>query len=93
MIIEWGETFENWFNKLNNLQVKTRIIKRLERISNNNLGDVKSVGDNVYEIRIDFGCGYRIYFMYKNNKVIILLCAGDKSTQQKDIKKAKELAL
>ena len=89
MIIEKTDIYEEWFSKLKNLAAKIRIIKRLERIENNNFGDVKSVGDGIYEIRIDFGCGYRIYFSYKNKVIILLLCGGDKSTQQKDIEKAK----
>jgi len=55
------------------------------------MGGVKSVGDGIFEIRIDYRSGYRIYFTYKNNKVIILLCGGEKSTQKDDIKKAKDL--
>ena len=89
MIIEKTDIYEEWFGKLKNLAARIRIIKRLERIENNNFGDVKSVGDGIYEIRIDFGCGYRIYFSYKNKVIILLLCGGDKSTQQKDIEKAK----
>lgn len=91
MIIKFSETFNKWLKKLKDSQVKTRILKRLERISNDNFGDIKSVGASLYEIRIDYGQGYRIYFTYENNKIIILLCAGDKSTQEKDIKKAKEM--
>ena len=89
MIIEKTDIYEKWFGKLKNLAARIRIIKRLERIENNNFGDVKSVGDGIYEIRIDFDCGYRIYFSYKNKVMILLLCGGDKSTQQKDIEKAK----
>ena len=91
MIIEKTDIFENWLNKINNLETKIRIIKRLERIEQNNLGDIKSIGDSIYEIRMDFGCGYRIYFSYKTKIIILLLCAGDKSTQQKDIERAKRI--
>jgi putative addiction module killer protein len=55
------------------------------------LGDCKNVGNNVFELRIHLGAGYRIYFTYKNNVIILLLCGGDKSTQEQDIKKAKEM--
>ena len=92
MRIRFTETFNKWFIKLKDLKAKIRITKRLERIKeDNNMGDVKSLGDSLYEIRIDYGCGYRIYFTYKNNEVIILLCGGDKSSQDKDIANAKKI--
>jgi len=65
---------------------------RLARIVNGNVGDSKSVGDGVFELRIFHRPGYRIYYVIRGKEIIILLCAGDKSTQAKDIKIAKELA-
>jgi len=65
---------------------------RLDRSINGNLGDIQSVGDLVSEMRIFVGKGYRIYFTIKNNDIIILLCGGDKSSQQQDIKLAKQIA-
>jgi len=66
---------------------------RLQKIENDgHFGDCKSVGDGIQEIRVNFSKGYRVYFKQKDEKVIILLIGGDKSTQQKDIAKAKELA-
>ena len=66
--------------------------KRLDRLRSGNFGDAKSVGDGVIELRIDYGPGYRIYLTWVGNVLIVLLCGGDKSTQAKDIAKAKRLA-
>lgn len=66
-----------------------RIVARLDRIACGNLGDTKSVGDGVSEIRFPFGSGYRVYFSRDRNKIIILLCGGDKGSQRKDIRAAK----
>ena len=90
MRIRRTNIFDKWLEKLKDNKARDKIIVRIKRIEQtNNLGDYKSVGDNVYELRIDYGCGYRIYFTYNGNEIIILLCGGDKSTQQKDIEKAK----
>ena len=92
MLIEYTETFKKWFDKLKNKDVKNKILVRLLRIeATNNLGDYKSLGDGLYEIRINYGSGYRLYFIFKNDKIIIILCGGDKSTQQKDIISAKKI--
>lgn len=68
-----------------------RIRKRILRIEDGNLGDYKSLGDGVFELRFFFGAGYRVYFGIIGETVVLLLCGGDKSTQNKDIKKAKEI--
>ena len=81
--------FEIWLSSLDN-SIKARIDKRMERISEGNFGDFKKIDGNISEFRFKFGSGYRIYFTQVENVIIILLCAGDKSTQVKDIKKAKE---
>lgn len=92
MLIKLSEIFDKWFEKLRDLKVKERIAKRLNRIEvTNNLGDYKSLGDSLYEIRIDYGAGYRLYFTFDGSDIIIILCAGDKSSQDKDIIKAKKL--
>jgi len=72
--------------------VRARIDVRIKRILLGNLGDVKTIGEGVFEIRIDFGPGYRVYFARKQNVLVILLAGGNKSTQVKDIQKAKDLA-
>lgn len=65
---------------------------RLDRLIDGNPGDIKLVGDGVSELRIDYGPGYRVYFIERNDVLIILLCGGDKSTQDRDIRKAKTMA-
>jgi putative addiction module killer protein len=71
--------------------MQARIEQRIRRLEHGNLGDYKSVGEGVYELRLDFGPGYRIYFGQKNETLVILLCGGDKSTQKNDIILAKTL--
>lgn len=86
------ETYKKWFKKLRDNVAKQSIILRIERMKNGNFGDSKTVGDGVFELRIDVGKGYRIYFTNRNNKIVILLVGGDKSTQNEDIKTAKKMA-
>ena len=86
------ETYKKWFKTLRDRKARARIDIRIKRISIGNLGDVKSVGKGVYELRIDYGPGYRVYFVERNEIRIILLAGGKKSTQKQDIKKAQELA-
>ena len=90
--IRQTETYRKWFDSLKDRNARMRIDIRIRRISLGNFGDVKPVGEGVSEIRIDYGPGYRIYYMRKKNTVIILLSGGDKSTQSKDIQRAHELA-
>lgn len=85
--------FDKWAAGIKDRQAAMAISIRLARAANGNLGDVKSVGDGVSEMRIFIGKGYRLYFTIRNNEIIFLLCGGDKSTQQRDIEKAKELAI
>ena len=90
--IETTEFFDKWRNKLKDPVAKDRIRARLVLMSRGILGDTKSVGEGVFEARIHYGVGYRLYFMNKGNKIILLLCGGDKNTQEADIKKAHDLA-
>jgi len=78
-----------WLNKLKDPISRLRIRRRLDRLELGNLGDCEPVGDGVFELRIFFGPGYRIYFAEQDDTIIILLCAGDKSSQTKDINLAK----
>lgn len=84
--------FDKWLNALTDERAKAKIAVRIERLSLGNPGDVKSVGDGLSEMRIDYGPGYRVYFKQTGRTVILILCGGDKSTQDRDIKKAKEIA-
>lgn len=73
-------------------KAKARIAARIERMKLGNLGDCKSLGGALMEIRVDFGPGYRVYFVRQGAAIVLLLCGGDKRTQQRDIRRAYELA-
>lgn len=85
--------YKKGFSSIKDRKAKARIDVRIKRVSLGNFGDVEPVGHGVSELVIDYGPGYRVYFMKQRDIIIILLCGGDKSTQQKDIRKAHELAL
>lgn len=84
--------FDRWLRNLRDARAKARIETRIRRLSLGNPGDVKPVGEGVSEMRIDYGPGYRVYFMAKGPIVIVLLCGGDKGSQSHDIKLAKTIA-
>lgn len=84
--------FSKWLKKLKDALAKVAIVRRLDRMKEGNFGDSKSVGSGVFELRVDVGKGYRVYFTNKNNRIVILLVGGDKSTQEEDIKTAKKMA-
>jgi putative addiction module killer protein len=85
-------TYANWFDSLRDRKARARIDVRIRRLSLGNPGDVKPIGSGVSELRIDYGPGYRVYFVQRGPILIILLAGGDKRTQERDIKKALELA-
>lgn len=87
-----SDTFEAWLIGLKDRQARLRVQARIERLSQGNPGDVKSVGAGISELRIDHGPGYRVYFMKSGALVIVLLAGGDKSTQEIDIKRAINIA-
>lgn len=82
--------FDKWLKSLDS-QTSNRILTRLDRVAQGNIGDYKQLSNDIFELRLFFGSGYRIYYTKRDNKIILLLCGGDKKTQSKDIKKASEL--
>lgn len=84
------EPIIEWLESIKDITTKARIKNRLRRMELGILGDYKSIGSGLFELRLKFGSGYRVYFGEIDNKIILLLCGGDKSSQTKDIKKAKE---
>jgi putative addiction module killer protein len=83
------EPFTDWLNGLRDGMVRKRILARLTRLEQGNLGDCKPVGDGIKELRMFFGSGYRVYFAENGDEVVILLCGGDKGSQDTDIEQAK----
>ncbi len=86
------EVFVAWVAALRDLQAKARIVARIRRMELGNPGDVKPIGGGVSEMRITHGPGYRLYFTRRGGAIVILLCGGDKSTQQDDIRLAQQMA-
>lgn len=86
------EVFAKWLAKMRDRETKARILVRIRRMTLGNPGDIKPVGQGVSEMRLDYGPGYRIYVAMRNEQLVILLCGGNKSRQQADIKTAWKLA-
>jgi len=86
------ERYAKWFASLRDRQARARIDARIRRLSLGNPGDARPVGEGVSELRIDYGPGYRVYFIRRGDKLVILLAGGDKRTQERDIRLAIELA-
>ena len=87
-----SSTFDRWLRRLRDRQAVHRIVARLLAVEDGNLGDVRSVGGGVSEMRIQHGPGYRIYFIMRNAELIVLLCGGDKDSQRRDIVRARRMA-
>ena len=85
------DVFDRWLTKLRDARGAARVQARLDRLAMGNPGDAKSVGEGVIEMRINYGPGYRVYYVRRGAMVILLLCGGDKSTQAKDIARAKQM--
>jgi len=92
MRIRKTNIFKKWLRKLNDSRARYRINIRLKRLEEGNPGDVKPTGEGITEMRIDYGQGYRVYYKDIGNEIIILLCGGDKSTQEENIARAKKIA-
>lgn len=91
-VIKQTTEFRNWLSSLRDIRAHTILLRRVDRISLGNFGDHKMISSKVSELRIDYGPGYRIYYMKNGDEIIFLLIGGDKSSQKNDIQKAKELA-
>ena len=90
--IEKTDNFDKWLKKLKDLRAKAKILLRIQKIENDeHFGDCEPVGYGILELKIDYAKGYRVYFNESGGKIIILLIGGDKSNQQRDIEKAKEI--
>lgn len=87
-----SETFDRWLRKLRDSRARARIEMRVRRLSLGNPGDVQPIGEGLSEMRIDYGPGYRVYYMQQGAFVVVLLCGGAKRTQQEDIARAKIIA-
>jgi putative addiction module killer protein len=92
MQIVQSDVFTAWLDNVKDERAAARIVTRIRRMEIGNAGDVKSVGEGVSEIRIDYGPGYRVYFTRRGRTLVILLCGGDKNSQRKDIALAKRMA-
>ena len=87
-----SETFLTWIDRLRDVRARVRIHARIDRLALGNPGDVKPIGEGLSEMRIDYGPGYRVYYMQRGAVLVIVLCGGDKTTQDADIAKAKCIA-
>lgn len=86
------DEFAKWLKRLKDTAARARILLRIQRlVVTGNFGDAKPMGDGVFEMRIDYGPGYRLYYALRGSEMVLLLVGGDKSSQQKDVVKAKKL--
>ena len=90
--VRQNDTYETWFRRLRDREAKSRILIRIQRMSAGNLGDVHPVGGGVSELRINYGPGYRVYFVMVAPELAVLLHGGDKGGQRQDIARARKLA-
>ena len=93
MQIHRSDEFDAWLRKLRDERARARIQARILRLAMGNAGDAKPVGQGISEMRIDYGPGYRVYFIQHGDELIVLLCGGDKSSQDRDVKQSKSIAM
>jgi putative addiction module killer protein len=91
MQVRSTKVYNAWFKDLRDIKARAKIADRVARLEEGNPGDSRSVGRGVVELRINFGPGYRVYYIQRGQTILLLLCGGDKSTQSKDIERAKTL--
>lgn len=85
------ETFAGWLTGIKDAVTRNKVLNRLDRVSNGNFGDYKALAGGLFELRFSFGAGLRIYYTIRNNRVVLLLAGGDKSSQDRDIDRAKAI--
>lgn len=85
-------TFDRWIRKLKDRRAAARVLIRIDRLLSGNPGDVRPIGRGISELRIDYGPGYRVYYLHEGDRLVLLLCGGSKSTQQADIQTAHQIA-
>ena len=90
--VETTGEFDAWLERISDGKTRLLIAKRIDIMASGSLGETRSLGNSLFEAKIRYGPGYRLYFINKGKRIILLLSGGDKSTQKQDIKKAKELA-
>ncbi|MBR0709315.1 type II toxin-antitoxin system RelE/ParE family toxin [Bradyrhizobium liaoningense] len=90
--VQKTDEFDQWLAALRDQRAVAKIASRIERLAMGNAGDVKAVGAGVSELRVDYGPGYRVYYKQVGNRIVLILCGGDKSTQDRDIRHAKAIA-
>ncbi len=90
-VLETTGQFDKWFRKIKDRSTKIKILARLNRVENGNFGDFKQLSPNLYELRLFFGPGFRIYYTIRNGRIVLLLAGGDKSSQENNIDKAEAL--
>lgn len=90
-VAEGKDVFGEWLDGLMDVSGRVAILKRIDRVEEGNFGDHRWVGGGVWEIRVDYGPGYRVYYGEDGPRIVLLLCGGDKGTQRRDIRKAREL--
>ncbi|MDR2417462.1 MAG: type II toxin-antitoxin system RelE/ParE family toxin [Treponema sp.] len=90
--IETTQAFDYWLESIRDRKARMVIVKRIRSMAQGSLGETRSLADGLFEAKIRYGPGFRLYFVNKGTKIIVLLCGGDKSTQKQDIAQAREMA-